>query len=204
MIEIARRAAGLTGALKIVGNIPYNVTTPILFHLLSRPRPAEILLMVQREVADRILAQPGGGEYGALTVGVRAVATAERVLQVPAGAFRPRPKVDSSVVRIVPRVPQDTTPGEEIALRRLTRAVFQWRRKQLGKILREHPDLADDRLRAGGGTGSASESDAGTRPEGSASLADRLLAAAGAEPSARPEEVSPDGFVRMARVLTAP
>jgi len=164
--------------LSVVGNIPYNVTSPILFHLLRSPRPREILLMVQREVADRILAEPGPGAYGALTVGVRAVATVERVLQVGAGAFRPRPTVDSTVLRLRPIVPSPLEAGEEEGLRELTRALFQWRRKQLGKILRDHPDL-------------------GVAPARIAPL----LAEVGAAERDRPETVSPEGFVRMARAL---
>ena len=165
--------------LKVIGNIPYNLTSPILFHLLARPRPREILLMVQKEVADRILAEPGGREYGALTVGVRAVAGVERVLSVPAGAFRPRPSVDSTVVRLNPFWPNRLEVEEEVRLRNLTRAVFQWRRKQLGKILRDHPDL---RL---------------TPDE-----VDRVLVASGAERSDRPEALDPMGFVAMARAIS--
>jgi 16S rRNA (adenine1518-N6/adenine1519-N6)-dimethyltransferase len=164
--------------VSVVGNIPYNLTSPILFHLLARPRPLEILVMVQREVADRILAGPGSRTYGALSVGIRAVATAERVMTVPPGAFRPVPKVSSAVVRIVPLVPPPLSPEEEDRLRRLTRALFQWRRKQLAKILRDHPDLVF-----------------------TADTADRVLAAAGARPEDRPETVSPDGFIAVARVL---
>lgn len=168
------------GSLKVVGNIPYNITSPILFHLLRAPRPREILLMVQREVGDRLLAAPGTGEYGALTVGVRAVARVERVLQVPSSVFRPRPRVDSSVLRITPLSPAPLTPEEEPKLRELTRALFQWRRKQLGKILRDHPDLQLD-----------------------AAGIDRLLAAADASPTDRPETISPERFAAMARVLSA-
>jgi 16S rRNA (adenine1518-N6/adenine1519-N6)-dimethyltransferase len=164
--------------LSVVGNIPYNLTSPILFHLLAPPRPLEILVMVQREVADRILAEPGTRTYGALSVGVQAVATAERVMAVPAGAFRPAPKVSSAVVRIVPTVPPSLTPAEEGELRRFTRALFQWRRKQLGKILRDHPDLVL-----------------------SSASAERVLAAGGARPEDRPETVGPDGFLAMARAL---
>ena len=164
--------------VSVVGNIPYNLTSPILFHLLARPRPLEILVMVQREVADRILADPGGRTYGALTVGIRAVATAERVMTVPPGAFRPAPKVSSAVVRIVPRVPAPLTHSEEGALRPLTRALFQWRRKQLAKILRDHPDLGF-----------------------TADTVDLVLAAAGARPEDRPETVGPERFIAMARVL---
>lgn len=165
--------------LRVVGNIPYNVTTPILFHLLARPRPREIVLMVQKEVAERIVADPGTGEYGALSVGVRTVASVERLLRVSPGAFRPRPRVDSTVIRIRPFSPPSLTAAEEEALRTLTRALFQWRRKQLQKILRDHPDL---RL-------------------GAADV-ESLLAAAGARPEARPGEVGPTEFGHMARALT--
>lgn len=166
--------------LRVVGNIPYNITTPILFHLLAQPRPGEILLMVQKEVADRILAEPGTGDFGALTVGVQAVAAVERVLHVPPAAFRPRPKVDSAVIRICPYRPCPLTPEEETALRVLTRSLFQWRRKQLRKTLGSHPELRlpPDRVAA-------------------------LLEAAGAEPTQRPETVGPSGFVAMARLLLA-
>jgi 16S rRNA (adenine1518-N6/adenine1519-N6)-dimethyltransferase len=166
------------GALRVVGNIPYNVTSPILFHLLTPPRPREIVLMVQKEVADRIMAEPGSGKFGALTVGVRTVADVEGVLRVPSGAFRPRPRVDSRVIRIRPHDPPAMTPGEEAALRDLTRALFQWRRKQLGKILRDHPDL-------------------GLSPE----EVEAVAVAAGAAATDRPETVSPEGFIAMVRVL---
>jgi 16S rRNA (adenine1518-N6/adenine1519-N6)-dimethyltransferase len=127
---------------RVVGNIPYNITTPILFRLLERPRPLEIVLMVQEEVADRIVAAPGTSAYGALAVGVQSVATAERLFRVARGAFRPVPKVESAVVRITPIRPEPLTLVQEERLRVLVRAAFQWRRKQLGKILRDHPDLA--------------------------------------------------------------
>jgi 16S rRNA (adenine1518-N6/adenine1519-N6)-dimethyltransferase len=133
------------GSLRVVGNIPYNLTSPILFHLLERPRPARIVLMVQAEVAARIVAEPGGGDYGALAVGVASVAEARLGFSVPRTAFRPVPGVDSAVVEIVPHEPPHLTPDDEIRLRTLTRAAFQWRRKQMQKILRDHPDLAADR-----------------------------------------------------------
>lgn len=123
--------------LKIIGNIPYNITTPLIFHLLERDsRPAVIVLMVQREVADRILAPPHDKAYGALSVGIRTVAAVERLFHVKRGAFRPVPNVDSTVLRIVPARPPPLTPNEEEDLRALTRAAFGWRRKQLQKTLR--------------------------------------------------------------------
>lgn len=166
--------------LSVVGNIPYNLTSPILFHLLSPPRPREIVVMVQREVADRIAASPGSRTYGALSVGVRTVASVEVVMGVPSGAFRPRPRVESVVLRIVPFRPAPLSSPEELRLRSLTRALFQWRRKQLGKTLRDHPDLTL-----------------------SPRAVERALAAAGADRNDRPETVSPKGFVAMARSLLA-
>ncbi|HSG49398.1 MAG TPA: 16S rRNA (adenine(1518)-N(6)/adenine(1519)-N(6))-dimethyltransferase RsmA [Longimicrobiales bacterium] len=128
-------------AARVVGNIPYNITTPILFQLLLRPRPREIVLMVQREVADRIVAAPGSGAYGALAVGVQSVADVRFLFPVPRKAFRPVPRVESAVVRVVPHAPPRLTPHDEERLRLLTRAAFQWRRKQMQKILRSHPDI---------------------------------------------------------------
>jgi 16S rRNA (adenine1518-N6/adenine1519-N6)-dimethyltransferase len=130
--------------LKVIGNIPYNITTPIVFSLLVRPRPAEIVIMVQDEVADRIVAAVGTKAYGALSIGVRSVARAERLFKVGRQAFRPVPSVDSAILRITPLRPEPMGPEQEDRLRRLVRACFQWRRKQLGKILRDHADLAYD------------------------------------------------------------
>lgn len=125
---------------KVVGNIPYNITSPLIFKLLERAcRPAAMLLMVQKEVADRIVSPPGDKDYGALTVGVQAVATAERLFNVPRGAFRPIPGVDSAVVRIMPQHPAELSAEEETDLRTLTRAAFSWRRKQMQNILRNAP-----------------------------------------------------------------
>jgi 16S rRNA (adenine1518-N6/adenine1519-N6)-dimethyltransferase len=125
-------------SLKVIGNIPYNITTPIIFRLIERqPRPALIVLMVQREVADRLLAKPGGKTYGALAVGVQAVARVERVVHVGRKAFRPVPDVDSTVIRLVPYEPPPLLPGAEAALRTLTRAAFGQRRKQFQRILRD-------------------------------------------------------------------
>ena len=165
---------------KVVGNIPYNITSPLLFRLLARPRPAEILVMVQREVADRLLAEPGTGEYGALAVGVRSVADVERVLQVPRSSFRPVPRVDSTVVRILPHAPPRLTEREEADLRALVRACFQWRRKQIGKILREHPELALDRERL-------------------ELVADQT----GVSLTDRPEALSPERLLELARAVAA-
>jgi 16S rRNA (adenine1518-N6/adenine1519-N6)-dimethyltransferase len=134
-------------ALKVIGNIPYNITTPILFRLLERDlRPQRIVLMIQKEVADRILAPPGEGSYGALSVGVRSVAHVKRLFNVGRSAFRPVPRVDSTVISIEPISPSPLTEAEEHDLRSLTRVAFSWRRKQLQKILRTAPEYMLDAL----------------------------------------------------------
>jgi 16S rRNA (adenine1518-N6/adenine1519-N6)-dimethyltransferase len=165
-------------SLLVVGNIPYNITSPILFRLLERPRPRAMVLMVQDEVAERLVAPAGTSAYGALAVGVRSVATAERLFRVGRKAFRPAPRVDSAVVRIRPLHPPPLEESEEARLRVVVRAAFQWRRKQMGKILREHPDLALD-------------------PE----KAKAAAAAAGVSLQDRPERVSPEAFVTLSRWL---
>lgn len=140
LAELAGEGASAEELL-VVGNIPYNITTPILFHLLGRPRPKEIVLMVQDDVAARIVADPGTKEYGALSVGVRTVAGVERLFKVGRNVFRPVPRVDSAIIRVRPIRPEPLSGHEEAVLRTLVRSAFQWRRKQLGKILRDHPDL---------------------------------------------------------------
>ena len=86
----------------VAGNIPYNITSPLIDKALAPPRPRRIVFLVQKEVADRVGAPPGGEAYGALSVGVQSVARAERLFTVPAGAFHPRPRVDSAVLRLTP------------------------------------------------------------------------------------------------------
>jgi 16S rRNA (adenine1518-N6/adenine1519-N6)-dimethyltransferase len=163
--------------LKVIGNIPYNITTPILFSLLERrPRPREIVIMIQREVADRILAPPGSKTYGALAVGVQAVADAERVLNVGRGAFRPVPDVESSVVRITPHPPPPLSEADELRLRRLTRAAFGQRRKQLQRILRDAYGLDLEQV-------------------------ERLGQEMRLDLRDRPETLSPERFIELARRL---
>jgi 16S rRNA (adenine1518-N6/adenine1519-N6)-dimethyltransferase len=164
--------------LRVVGNIPYNITTPIIFHLLERPRPRDIVLMVQDDVADRIAAEVGTKAYGALSVGVRTVAQVEKLFDVRRGAFRPVPGVDSAVIRIRPLVPPPLSLEEEQRLRRLVRAAFQWRRKQLRRILRDHPDVA-------------------APPE----VVEAAARASGVALDDRPERLTPERFIRLAAAL---
>lgn len=123
--------------LRVIGNIPYNITSPLIDKALTPPRPERVVFLVQKEVADRLAAPPGTRAYGALTVGVRAVAGVERLFVVPAGAFRPPPKVDSALVRLRPVAEPLVTDAEVPGFRRLVTGLFAARRKQLHRGLRQ-------------------------------------------------------------------
>ena len=160
----------------VVGNVPYYITTPILFHALAVPRPARAVYLVQREVAERIVAPPGAGAYGALSANVQAVADAELLFRVAPGAFSPPPKVESAVIRLTPRAEPAIVPSEEGAYRRLVVDAFGLRRKQMRRVVRT--------LFAYG-----------------AADAERVLQGAGVDVDARPETLSPEAFARLLRAL---
>jgi 16S rRNA (adenine1518-N6/adenine1519-N6)-dimethyltransferase len=162
------------GPYVLVGNVPYYITTPILFHALEHPRAERSVYLVQREVADRLTAAPGSKEYGALTVNVAAVARAEMLFKVPAGAFSPPPKVESAVVRITPLATPHVTHEEEEPLRKLVQGAFGMRRKQMRRVIRTLRSLG-------------------------AEEADVVLGAAGIDPEARPETLSVEQFVKLLR-----
>jgi 16S rRNA (adenine1518-N6/adenine1519-N6)-dimethyltransferase len=132
----AREAlAGRDGPLKVASNLPYGISSPAIVNLLEWDVPVgEMCLMVQREVADRLTAAPGGKDYGPLTVYVDYWATVERVFRLPRSAFWPVPEVTSTLVRIVPR------PGWPIgdygAFRACVAALFTMRRKTIANGLR--------------------------------------------------------------------
>jgi len=121
----------------VIGNLPYNVATPILHRLLGqRGRIRRLVVMVQKEVAERLVARPGSRDYGALSILTQLDADAEIQFCVPPGAFSPRPRVESSVVTLdVLSHPRVALTDEE-RFRRLVRGVFQHRRKQLTNALR--------------------------------------------------------------------
>jgi 16S rRNA (adenine1518-N6/adenine1519-N6)-dimethyltransferase len=127
------------GPLYAIGNLPYAVTSPLLFYLLEladRIEVPEIVVMVQREVAERLAASPGTKAYGALTVGVALSALVELLFDVGRGQFRPPPRVRSTVVRLVPRAPTGLGPGRRERVRSLVRTAFEQRRKQLRNSLK--------------------------------------------------------------------
>jgi 16S rRNA (adenine1518-N6/adenine1519-N6)-dimethyltransferase len=141
-------AAVAAGPYVLVGNVPYYITTPILFHALRTPRPARAVYLVQREVAERVAAKPGSKDYGALTVNVQTVADAQIVFNVPAEAFDPPPKVESAVLRITPREVPLIAPEDEEPFRRFVLAAFTQRRKQLKAIVRQIANVDTDRATA--------------------------------------------------------
>jgi 16S rRNA (adenine1518-N6/adenine1519-N6)-dimethyltransferase len=162
------------GDFALVGNVPYYITTPIIFHALRPRRPTRAVYLVQREVADRLSASPGTKAYGALTVNVGALASVETLFRVPPGAFSPSPSVDSAVVRITPRADPAVTPDEEERFRVFVQQAFGMRRKQMRRVVRSVLSVP-------------------------ASRAEELLTAAGIEPEARPETLSPEQFAALLR-----
>lgn len=160
----------------VAGNIPYNITSPLLDKALLPPRPARVVFLVQKEVADRVTATPGTPEYGALSIGVQVVAWAERLFTIPAGAFHPRPKVDSAVLRLTPLAEPLVADSERDSFRSLVVGLFGFRRKQLLRGLREFTGW--DAARVSG-----------------------VLQRVGIAEALRPEVVSPAEFVRLRRAL---
>jgi 16S rRNA (adenine1518-N6/adenine1519-N6)-dimethyltransferase len=160
--------------LSVAGNLPYAITGAILRNLVEHRRSiARAVVMVQREVRNRLVAEPGPGDYGALTVFTQAAFEVDTVVRLGAGAFHPRPRVDSAVVRLMPRAAPlaEETP----AFRRAVRAAFQSRRKTLRNALATT-----------------------TTPV----LASQALAAAGIDPDRRGETLSVLEFAVLAAALT--
>ena len=160
--------------VRIVANLPYNVATPLLFGWLDRLDAIDLMvLMFQKEVALRLVAPPGGADYGRLAVMAQLLCRVERLFDLPPAAFTPPPKVSSSVVRLTPR--PDRPPLElSRAVATVARAAFGQRRKMLRASLR------------------------GVTPDPLA-----LLAAAGIEPTRRAEELDVAQFQLLARLRLA-
>ena len=133
--------------LKVIGNLPYAVTTPILFFLLQHKSQIEsILVTLQREVAQRIMASPGGKEYGALTIAIQYHSLPERMLDLPASAFYPKPKVDSTVLRLRILEYPSVSLQDEALFFRIVRSAFGQRRKMLRNTLLPILKLTQDEL----------------------------------------------------------
>jgi 16S rRNA (adenine1518-N6/adenine1519-N6)-dimethyltransferase len=124
------------GRVLVVGNLPYSVGKPIVAALLqARAAIDAMALMLQREVAERLAAPPGGKVYGALSVLTQAVCDVELALRVPPGAFRPPPQVESAVVRLTPRATPRVSPAVHTRFETVVKAAFSSRRKTLANAL---------------------------------------------------------------------
>ena len=124
--------------LRLVGNLPYNISSPILFHALAhRQAIQDMHFMLQKEVVDRMAADPGSKVYGRLSVMLQAYCRVEALFDVPPGAFTPPPKVDSAVVRLIPRDESDIGIRDHARFESLVKAAFAQRRKTLRNTLRD-------------------------------------------------------------------
>jgi 16S rRNA (adenine1518-N6/adenine1519-N6)-dimethyltransferase len=163
--------AQLGSRLRVVGNLPYNISSPLLFHLAANEaRLADIHVMLQREVVARMAARPATPEYGRLTVTLQAKFRVTRLFVIPPGAFRPAPQVDSAFVRLVPLRDARPALADEALFARIVTAAFGQRRKTLRNALVSVCDEAN-------------------------------LRAAGIDPQARGETLGVTDFVRLANAL---
>jgi 16S rRNA (adenine1518-N6/adenine1519-N6)-dimethyltransferase len=168
-VSFTELAAG--GKLRVVGNLPYYIASPIVFHCLDHVDAiSDMHFMLQKEVVARMAARPGNKTYGRLSVMVQLACRVEPLFDVPPSAFRPPPKVDSSVVRLTPRPPAARPDVDAAQLAIVVKAAFGQRRKTLANALRGMLDPAS-------------------------------LQAIGIDPRARAEALAPGEFVRMAQHL---
>lgn len=157
---------------RIVANLPYNVATPLLLNWLAAGTAfVSLTLMFQKEVADRLIAQPRSKDYGRLTIAAQWRAEVKRLFDVPPRAFTPPPKVTSTIVQLIPRA-TPLFPADAAMLERVTAAAFGQRRKMLRQSLRQVSPLAEE-----------------------------VLVAAGIAPTARGEELSIEQFCALARAF---
>ena len=161
------------GQIRLVGNLPYNLSSPILFHALDHAAAIrDMHFMLQKEVVDRMAAAPGSKVYGRLSVMLQAYCAVTALFKVPPGAFRPPPKVDSAVVRLIPRPPEQIGIVDARRFAQVVRAAFGQRRKTLRNALQGVADSAQ-------------------------------IEAAQLRPDARAEQIDVPGFVRLANVVAA-
>jgi 16S rRNA (adenine1518-N6/adenine1519-N6)-dimethyltransferase len=159
------------GTLRLAANLPYNISTPLLFHLLAHHDLfRDLHVMLQREVVERMTAAPGSKSYGRLTVALAARCRVERLFIVKPGAFSPPPKVDSAVARLVPDPERAARIADPAAFDRVLTRAFSMRRKRLTNGLKGLLDAGE-------------------------------ISACGIDPAVRPEGVPPEGFVALARRL---
>ena len=170
---LARELVGDGGQIRLVGNLPYNLSSPILFHALDHaPAIRDMHFMLQKEVVERMAAGPGSKVFGRLSVMLQAYCAVTPLFIVPPGAFKPAPKVDSAVVRLVPKPADKVEVIDHRTFANVVRAAFGQRRKTLRNALNGVADPA-------------------------------RIEAAGLRADARAEQVEVTGFVRLANLLAA-
>ena len=153
--------------LRLCGNLPYNISTPLLFHLLDQRQVVrDMTFMLQKEVVDRMAAAPDSDAYGRLSVMLAAYAKVEKLFKVGPGAFKPPPRVDSAIVRLVPYTTPPFPLRDATRFADLVRQAFTMRRKTLRNALKGLVDEA-------------------------------AMRAAGIDPQARPETLSAEQFARL-------
>ncbi len=158
-------------SLRVVGNLPYNISTPLIFHLLEHAGLIrDMHFMLQKEVVERLAAGPGGGDWGRLSIMVQYHCRVEHLFNVGPGAFNPPPKVDSAIVRLVPHEVLPFPARDHRQLERVVRDAFNQRRKTLRNTLKGLLDA-------------------------------RAIEAAGVDGSLRPEQLDLAAFVRLADQL---
>ena len=159
--------------LRIAGNLPYYISSPILFHCVDHFGAIQDLhFMLQKEVVDRMAAEPGSKVYGRLSVMLQLACRVEPLFDVPPEAFRPPPKVESSVVRLLPLSPEQQHDADPTHVYAVVKAAFAQRRKTLSNALKQLLD--SDAIRS-----------------------------ADVDPKARAETLAPEDFVRLAKVYSA-
>ncbi|MDY7219250.1 16S rRNA (adenine(1518)-N(6)/adenine(1519)-N(6))-dimethyltransferase RsmA [Denitrificimonas sp. JX-1] len=158
-------------SLRVVGNLPYNISTPLIFHLLNNAHlVSDMHFMLQKEVVERMAAKPGGGDWGRLSIMVQYHCRVEHLFNVGPGSFSPPPKVDSAIVRLVPHSELPHPAKDARALDRIVREAFNQRRKTLRNTLKNI-------------------------------LSSQAIEAAGVDGSLRPEQLDLAAFVRLADQL---
>ena len=171
-VDLTRLAAGVP--LRVVGNLPYNISSPILFHCIEHiDAIADMHFMLQKEVVERMAAAPGSKVYGRLSVMLQLACRVEPLIEVPPGAFRPPPKVDSAVVRLRPLPAAQRHDADPATVERVVRAAFGQRRKTLSNALHGVVEAA-------------------------------AIERAGVDPRTRAEQLDPAAFVALARVAAVP
>jgi 16S rRNA (adenine1518-N6/adenine1519-N6)-dimethyltransferase len=173
VLRVDLHALGHGGPLRVVGNLPYNISSPILFHCLDHlDAIVDMHFMLQKDVVDRMAAAPGSKVYGRLSVMLQLACRVEPLLAVPPGAFRPPPKVDSAVVRMTPLPAAQRPSVDAPVIARVVRHAFGQRRKTLSNALSEV-------------------------------MSAEQIIAAGIDPRTRAEQLAPRDFVALAANVAA-